>query len=85
MREAAKNKLKEEAWLQKQRNVVADIGASQQRNFSASLEVDQHCVVIEDVNPPSKMRRVVLRSEEQEKRSELPATQPSSLPLMSLG
>ena len=52
IREATKNKLKEEAWLQKQRNIANGIGASQQRSSSISLEVDQHCVVIEDVNPP---------------------------------
>ena len=41
-------------------------------------------MVIEEVNPPSKMRRVVLPSEEQERRSEQPTAQSSSLPLIPL-
>ena len=47
--------------------------------------MDQYCVVIKDVNPPSELRRVVLPSKEQEKMSEQLATQPPSLPLRSLG
>ena len=43
------------------------IGASQQRSSSISLKVDRHYVVIEDVNPPFEMRRVVIPLEEQEK------------------
>ena len=39
-------------------------------------------MVIEDVNPPSEMRRVVLPSEEAERRQ--PAIQLSSLPLIPL-
>ena len=41
-------------------------------------------MVIKDINPLSEMRRVVLPSEEPERRSEQPATQPSSLPLIPL-
>ena len=40
MRETAENKLKEEAWLQKQRNIAVSVGASQQRSSSTSLEMD---------------------------------------------
>ena len=60
MREAAENKLKEEAWLQLQKNRAAGIGDSEHRSSSISLEVDQHCVVIEDVNPPSEMRTIII-------------------------
>ena len=62
MREAVENKLKEEAWLQKQKNVVAGISASEQRRSSIYLEVYQHCVVIEDVNPPSEIRKIIIPS-----------------------
>ena len=57
-KKAIENKLREEAWLQKQKNIATGIGASEQRSSSISLEVDQHCVVTEDVNPPSEMRSV---------------------------
>ena len=61
-KKAIENKLREEAWLQKQKNIATGIGASEQRSSSISLEVDQHYVVIEDVNPPSDMKRVVIPS-----------------------
>ena len=54
------------------------------RSSSASLEVEQDYIVIEDANPPSEMRRVVLPSEESAQRSIQPAIQPSSLPLIPL-
>ena len=59
-KEATNNKLREEAWLQNQKNVAGSIGASEQRSSSISSEVDQHYVIIKDVNPPSEMRRVVI-------------------------
>ena len=63
MKEDAKNKLREEAWLQRQRNMATGVGASEPRRSSISPEVEQHYVVIEEVNPASEMRRVVLPSE----------------------
>ena len=57
------------------------VGASEPRRSSISQEVEQHCVVIEEVNHPSEMRRVVLPSEPFQ---EQPATQTSSLPLVTL-
>ena len=48
-REAIENRLREEAWLQKQKNLATGIGASEQRSSSISPEVDQLCVVIENV------------------------------------
>ena len=41
-------------------------------------------MVIEDINPPSEMRRVVLPSEGAEGRIEQPATQPVNLPVIPL-
>ena len=41
-------------------------------------------MVIEDINPPSGMRRLVLPSEGAEGRTEQLATQPDSLPLIPL-
>ena len=54
------------------------------RSSSTSLEVEQDYIVIEDVNPPSEMRRVILPSEEFAQISAQPAIQPSSLPLIPL-
>ena len=65
-------------------NLAVGIGASVQRSSSISLEVDQHYMVIEDVNLPSEMRRVVIASREQGKMTKQPAAQPSSLPLLPL-
>ena len=39
-KEAVKNKLKEKAWLQKERNMATGVGASELRNSSISQEVD---------------------------------------------
>ena len=47
---------------------------------SIFLEADQQFVVIEDVNPPSEMRRVVLPFGEQGEMTEQPTVQPSNLP-----
>ena len=67
--EAAENRMREEAWVQKQKDKAAGVGASTggTRSSSTSLEVDQQYIVIEDVNPPSKKRRFVLPSKELEK------------------
>ena len=64
--------MKSEAWVQRQKDKVAGVGASAKgtRSSSASLEADQHYVIIEDVNPPSKIKKVWLPSEVAEKRSE---------------
>ena len=83
-REAIENKLREEAWLQKQKNLAIGIGAFEQISSSISLEVDQYCVAIEDVNPPSEIRKDVIPSGEQEERTEQLAAQHSSLPLVPL-
>ena len=82
MKEGTENKLREEAWLQKQRNIATGIGASEQRSSSISLEVDQHCVVIEDVNPPSKIRRIVIPFGKQGDMTKQLTAQSSSLPLV---
>ena len=52
--------MRSEAWMQKQKDKAAEVGASAAgtRSSSASLEVDQQYVIIEDVNPPSEMRRL---------------------------
>ena len=81
-RETLENNLREEAWLQKQRNLATSIGASEQRSSLIAPKVDQHYVVIEDVNPPYKMRMVIIPCGEQEELIEHPAAQPSSLPLV---
>ena len=44
--------------------------------------MDQHCVVIEDVNPLSKMRKIVIPSREQGDMTEQLTAQLSSLPLV---
>ena len=51
---------------------------------SVSLEVDQQVVVIEDINPPSKIRKVVMPSEHQEQITEQPAAQSLTLPLVAV-
>ena len=73
--EAAQNRMRLEAWMQKQKDKAAGVGASAGgiRSSSASLEVDQQYVIIKDVNPPFEMRRVVLPSEVVERRIEQPA------------
>ena len=48
------------------------------------MEVKQDYILIEDANPPSKMRRVVLTSKELAQRSAQPAIQHSNLPLIPL-
>ena len=64
--------MRSEAWLQRQKDKATAVGASTRgtRSSSTSLEVDQQYVVIEDVNPPSEMRRVMLPSEEAKRRTE---------------
>ena len=57
------------------------VGASEPRSSSISQEVEQHCVVIKEVNPPSEMRRVVLPSE---LPREQPAVATSNSPLVPL-
>ena len=68
--EAAENRIRTEAWLQRQKDKAAGVGASTRgtRSSFTSLEVDQQYVVIEDVNPSSEMRRVMLPFEGAERR-----------------
>ena len=61
-REATENKLREEARLQKKKNLATVVGDSKPRSSSISLEVDQQVVLIEEVNPPSKIRKVIVPS-----------------------
>ena len=84
--EAAQDRLRNEAWLQRQKDKATGIGGSARgtRSSSASLEVEQDYIVIEEENPPSKMRRVILPSQESPQQSAQPAIQPSSLPLIPL-
>ena len=46
--EAQENKLREEAWLSKQKNKATSIGVSEQRRSSLSQEAEQHFVMIEE-------------------------------------
>ena len=82
--EVVQNRMISEAWVQKQKDRAAGVGASAGaiRSSSASLEVDQQYVIIEDVNPPYEMRRIMLPSEAAERRPEQPVIQPTSLPLI---
>ena len=59
-REAEETKLRKEAWFQRQRNRATRVGASEPRSSSISQEVEQHFVMIDEANPPSEMRRVVV-------------------------
>ena len=59
-KESEGNKVKKEAWFQKQRNRATGVGAYEQRSSSISQEVEQRFGVIDEVNPPSEMRRVVM-------------------------
>ena len=69
--EVAQDRLRIEAWLQRQKEKATEVGGSTRciRNSSTSLEVEQDYIVIKDVNPPSEMRRVVLPSDESARRS----------------
>ena len=80
-KEAAEKKLREEAWLHKQKNKATSVRAlvGGAMSSSISLEVDQQFVAIEDLNPPSKIRRVVLPSKQQIEQT---VSQPSNLPLV---
>ena len=51
------------------------VSAGGARSSSISLEVDRHFVVIEEANPPSEMKRIVLPSELLERTSKQPAPQ----------
>ena len=46
----------------RQRNKATGVGASKPRSSSISQEVEQHFVMIEEANPPFKMRRIVVPS-----------------------
>ena len=72
--------------MQKQKNKATSVGASARGTMSSSisLEVDQQFIVIEDVNPLSEMRMVVIPSGEQSEIIEQPAIVPTSLPLVTL-
>ena len=67
--EVAQDRLRNEAWLQRQKDKATRIGGSARgtRSSYASSEVEQDYIVIKDANPPSEMRRVVLPSEDQHK------------------
>ena len=86
MLEAAQDRLRTEAWLQRQKDKAIRVCGSVRgtRSSFASLEVEQDYIVIEDVNPPSKMKMIVLPSKESARRSTQPAIQLSSLPLFPL-
>ena len=75
--EAAQDRLRRKAWLQRQKDKATGISGSTRgtRSSFASLEVEQDYIVIEDANPPSEMRRVILPSQELAQ----PAIQSSSL------
>ena len=64
--EVAQDRLSNEAWLQRQKDKATGVGGSTRgtKSSSTSLEVEQDYIVIEDANPHSEMRRVVLPSEE---------------------
>ena len=66
------------------RNFATGIGALEPRSSSVSLEVEQQAVVIEEANPPSEMRRVVVPSVHQEELTEQPTAQPTILPLVPM-
>ena len=78
MLEAAQDRLRNEAWLQRQKDKATGIGGFTRgtRSSSASLEVKQDYIVIEYANPPSEMRRVIMPSEESAQRSAQPTIQP---------
>ena len=84
--EVAQDRLRIEAWLQRQKEKATEVGGSTRgtRSSSASLEVEQDYIVIEDVNPPSEMKRVVLPLKEFARRSAQHTLQLSSLPLIPL-
>ena len=67
--------MRQEALVQKQKDKAVGVGASTggTKSSSTSSEVDQQFVVIEDVNPPLEIRKIVLLSKEVEKRSNQPA------------
>ena len=50
--------------------MAVGVGSSKQRSYSISLEVDQQVVVIEETNPPSEMKRVVIPSKYQEQTTD---------------
>ena len=76
--EVAQDRLRNEAWLEWQKDKATGIGgfAKGTRSSSVSLEVEQDYIVIEDANPPSEMRRIILPSQELAQRSAQPAIQP---------
>ena len=84
--EVAQDRLRIEAWLQRQKDKTTRVGGLVRgtRSSYTSLEVEHDYVIVKDVNPPSKMRRVVLPSKESARRLAQPTIQPSSLPLIPL-
>ena len=68
--------------MQRQKDKATRVGGLVRsiRSSSASLEVEQDYIVIEDVNPPFEMRRVVSPSEEFARRLAQLPIQPLSLP-----
>ena len=77
MREVVEDKFREEAWLQKQRNIVAGIGASDRgaRCSVDSLEVDQQ-LEREPLLEGSKPERIVTLVLESESTEVVPETAP---------
>ena len=64
---AAQDRLRNEAWLQRKKDKATGIGGSARGTKSsyASLEEEQDYIVIEDANPPSKMRKVIPPSQQE--------------------
>ena len=78
---AAQDKARTEAWVQRQKDKATGVGTSirSTRSSSTSLEVEHNFIVIEEVNPPSELRKVVLPSEEHQDETGQAATQIASL------
>ena len=79
--EVAQDRARTQAWVQRQKDKASGVGTSTRatRSSSTSLEVEHNFIVIEDVNPPSELRKVVLPSEEHQDETRQPATQTVSL------
>ena len=86
LQEAGQDRLRTNAWLQRQKDKATRVGGSIRRtkSSSASLEEEREYIVIEEVNPPFEMRRVALPSEESSRRPAQLAIPPSSLALIPL-
>ena len=67
--------------MQRQKDKATRVSTSTRatRSSSTSLKVEHNFIVIEEVNPPSELKRVVLPSEEHQDETRQPATQTVSL------